>query len=68
MVELSPIKKSRYNDGVENFEGQIADGKEMHRMVRFHLKMWKEIREMKGKGESVTLLNCNIKTAKIGDQ
>ena len=68
VVELSPIKKSRYNDEVEYFEGQITDGKEMRRMVCFHPKIWKEIKEMKEKGESVTLLNCNIKKAKIGDQ
>ena len=67
LVELSPIKKGRRNNGVEYFEGKVSDGKEVRRLVSFEPSLWKEMGKMKDNGETVGFMNCQIKKSRYDE-
>ena len=66
VVELSPMKKSRKSD-VQYFEGKVSDGREVCRFVSFEPKLFKDMEELKKKQESVSLINCDIKMDRNGN-
>lgn len=68
VIELSLMKKSRKNNNVEYLEGQITDRKEVCRIVGFESRVWKEMKVMKDKGESVSIINCDIEKDKNSEE
>ena len=66
VIELSPVKTSRKNQKVKYFDCKLTDGKEVCRMVSFELKVWPDIEEFVERGESVSVVNCDVKKRKIG--
>ena len=66
VIELSPVKTSRKNEKVKYFDCKLTDGKEVYRMVSFEPKVWPDIEEFVERGESVSVVNCDVKKRKIG--
>ena len=64
---LSPMKTNQ-SGSVKYFSGNITDGKSDMRFVGFDAKQQQTLEEFGTKEESVTLVNCEVKPSRWGDQ
>ena len=62
------MKKSRNNDEVKYFDGKLTDGKVVRRLVSFDPSMLNEMKGLKSRGESISLVNCVIQKSRYGEE
>jgi hypothetical protein len=64
--DLSPLKTSRKNDKVKYFDCKLTDGKVFCRLVSFEPKIRSDLVQLMDKGQSISIMNCDIKKSKMG--
>ena len=67
VVEVSPVKKSKKDEKVKYFRGQISNGKESVRVISFQPKLRDAMCKSVEKKNSVCLVNCQMRGARGGD-
>ncbi len=66
ILQISLIKTSRTNKDLQYVEGQLTDGKDVCRFISFDgRKMKHQLEELMAKGESVSVMNCEIKKSRM---
>jgi hypothetical protein len=66
ITELSPVKKSRKNESVKYFSGQLCDGKDSVRVIYFEPCLREKMSDCFEKKEPVCLSNCQIRSGARG--
>ena len=67
MTELSPVRKSKRDEKVKFFSGQICNSKSSVRVVSFEPALRAAIRVAMEKKDSVCLLGCQVLSSVHGE-
>jgi ssDNA-binding replication factor A large subunit len=66
ITELSPVKKSRKNESIKYFSGQLCDGKDSVRVIYFEPCLREKMSCCFEKKEPVCLSNCQVRSGARG--
>ena len=68
ITDLSPVKKSRKDEKVEYFKGQLSDGKGYMRVISFNPSMRQPLYESLSNKSPISVINCKVRDAREGGQ
>ena len=68
VTDLSPVKKSKKNEKIQYFKGELSDDKGCVRIISFEPSMRQPLYESLSKKSPISVVNCEVRDAREGGQ
>ena len=66
VTELSPIKKSKKDENLKYFSGQLSDGKKCVRVISFQPCLRQAMNDSLTKKEAISVVDCQVRSGRSG--